>query len=258
MPAAFDREFRAALPALRLDAEREIVAGMRRIKSPAEQALLRQAARCADAGLTAAVHTIREESVSEREVCATGIAAAMRAGADFVRYFRVHSGPWSAAGSRWPQAMDRMIGDGEVVAMDAIGAYQGYGFDVNRTTVKGAVDDDRRALLEAVEEATARALAASRAGATVGEVVDPAQAVFAATPFAEHAGAMMGHGIGLETVEEPYLQPEGETVLQPGMVLCVEPGLFVPGWAGASIEQEIIIAEDGPPEILTPTATRLW
>ena len=143
--------------------------------------------------------------------------------------------------------MDRVITDGDVVAMDAIGAYQGYGFDVNRTTVKGPPDDERRALLDAVEEATSRAVEASIAGATVGDMAAAARAVFAATPFAEHAGAMMGHGIGLETVEEPYIQPGGTAVLEAGMVLCVEPGLFVPGWAGASVEQEIIISPTGPP-----------
>ena len=155
LPAAFDRFFATELPGLRLEPERQIISAMRRIKSPAEQALLREAARCADAGLTAAVAAIAQPGTTEREVCATGIAAAMRAGADFVRYFRVHSGPWSAAGSRWPQAMDRLIEPGEVVVLDAIGAYQGYGFDVNRTTVNGPPTAKARAVLEAVEAATA-------------------------------------------------------------------------------------------------------
>ena len=258
LPAAFDRAFAAALPGLRLEPEREIVAGLRRIKSPGEQALLREAARCADAGLTAAVEAIAESGVTEREVCAAGIAAAMRAGADFVRYFRVHSGPWSAAGSRWPQAMDRVIEPGDVVAVDMVGAYQGYGFDVNRTMVKGEPGAERRALLDAVDAATERAVARCVSGAAIGDVVAAAQEVFAATPFAAHAGSLMGHGIGLETVEAPYVQRGGTDQLRPGMVLCIEPGIFVPDWAGAAIEQEVIIAEAGPPEVITPTATRLW
>jgi len=258
LPAAFDRYFARELPSLQLAPEATIVANLRRIKSPTEQALLRQAAQCADAGLSAAYDLIQAAPINEREVCAAGIAAAMRAGADFVRYFRVHSGPWSAAGSRWPQAMDRMIAPGEIVAVDIIGAYGGYGFDVNRTIVAGTPDEDQRELLETVHAATARAVAACTAGTSVASVVDAAMAVIAPTRFASNVGSMIGHGIGLETVEEPYLQAGSRAELVPGMALCVEPGLFVPNWAGASIEQEIIITETGAPEIITPTPTRLW
>jgi len=259
LPAALDRGIAAALPDLRLEPEREIVAGMRRIKSPAEEALLRRAARCADAGLNAAVATLRGgEPVSERDVCAAGIAAAMRAGADFVRYFRVHSGPWSAAGSRWPQALDRRIEPGDVVEFDVVGAYQGYQFDVNRVTALAPLDAERRALLELAEEAVDRAVAACAAGARIADVVAAADAVIGRTRFAAHTGAMMGHGIGLETVELPYVQRDGPDELRPGMTLCIEPGIFVPGWAGAAIEQEVIIRDGGPPEVITPTATRLW
>ncbi|HEX5500692.1 MAG TPA: M24 family metallopeptidase, partial [Thermomicrobiales bacterium] len=165
LPATFARYFDDELPALDLVPDDAIVSRLRRIKSPAEQHQLREAARCADAGLRAAVARIGQAGVTERDVCAAGIAAAVEAGADFVRYFRVHSGPWSAAGSRWPPAMDRVIEPGDVVAMDVIGAFGGYGFDVNRTSVKGAPDDRALALLGAVEAATAAAVTRCIAGA---------------------------------------------------------------------------------------------
>ncbi len=258
LPAAFDRALTSALPELRLEPAAGIVAGLREIKSGTEIGLLRGAARCADAGLHAALDAITTHGVTEREVCAAGTAAALRAGADFVRYFRVHSGPWSAAGSRWPQAMDRVIESGDIVAMDIIGAYGGYGFDVLRTTVKGRPNDEQLMLLETVHEATEHAVAACVAGNTVGDVVAAALNVVAQSPQADRAGTLFGHGIGLETVEAPYLQRGGEVELRPGMVLCVEPGIFVPGWAGASIEQEVVIAAHGPPEVITPTPTHLW
>ncbi len=113
-------------------------------------------------------------------------------------------------------------------------------------------------MLDLVHDASEQAVAACVAGATAGDVVAVAAAVYGDSPFAPYTGTMMGHGIGLETVEAPYLQQGSRESLEPGMVLCVEPGIFVPGWAGASIEQEVIIREDGPPEIITPTATRLW
>ncbi|MBE3598588.1 MAG: aminopeptidase P family protein [Limnochordaceae bacterium] len=168
LPLAMARALGDALPALELRRADEVVRAMRRIKSPAEQSLLRRAADIAGAGLDAAVGALRgagagqAEQLTERAVCAEGIARAMREGADFVRYLRVHAGSWSAVGSRWPQATERPIAPGEVVTLDIIGAYQGYQFDVLRTTVAGPPDvrpaPAHRRLLEAVLEAARRAV----------------------------------------------------------------------------------------------------
>ena len=258
LPAAMDRSIGAALPHLDLVAERDLVAELRRIKSGAEQELLREAAHRADVGLRAALGALRVGGATEQDVCAAGTGAALGAGADFVRYLRVHSGPWSASGSRWPPAMRRAIEPGDLVAMDIIGAFAGYQFDVLRTTAVAPVDDKHRSLLDVVHEASERAVEACLAGARAGDVVTAAAAVISRSPFADHMGTMMGHGIGLETVESPFLQQGSSDRLEPGMVICVEPGVFVPGWAGASIEQEVIIRGEGPPEVITPTATRLW
>ncbi len=257
LPAYIDRQIATALPSLKLDPEREIVAGLRAIKSPAEQALMRRAALCADAALSVAVEMIQAGSVTERDVCAEAIAAAMRTGADFVRYFRVHSGHWSAMGSRWPQAMNRAIQPGEIVALDAIGAYGGYGFDVNRTTVCGEPDAQMLALLETTLAATQAAVDATKAGVTVDSVARAAQRVMDDSPFGDYFRGMLGHAIGLETVELPYLRLGEMTELQPGMVLCIEPGLFIPDVAGAAIEQEVIVTDSGC-EVITPTPMRLW
>jgi Xaa-Pro aminopeptidase len=258
LPAPFDRRLKAELPEATITPEVGIVARMRAIKSPAEQALMRRAAACADSAIMAAAGAIQRGGATEREVCAEAIAAAMRDGADFVRYFRVHSGPWSAAGSRWPQAMDRRIEPGDIVVVDAIGAFQGYQFDVNRTIAAGELGEKERALCETVLEATTAAVNACVAGNQVLDIAIAAREVILASPFADGLGAMMGHGIGMETVELPYIMATEESLLEPGMTLCVEPGLFFAGWAGAAIEQEVIIQRSGPPEIITDTAMRLW
>lgn len=257
MPAVIDWQIAAALPDLQLLPESSILSGLRSIKSPAEQRLMRRSALCADAALTTAVDMIRNGGVTEREVCAEAIAAAMREGADFVRYFRVHSGTWSAMGSRWPQAMNRTIEPGEIVALDAIGAYQGYGFDVNRTTVCGQPDSRLVELLETTLAATQAAVDATRAGATVDSLARAALQIMNNSPFGDYFSGMLGHAIGLETVELPYLRLGEMTELQPGMVLCIEPGLFIPGVAGAAIEQEVIVTSIGC-EVITPTPMRLW
>ncbi len=256
LPLAMYRAITEALPALAIEPTNAVVRSQRVIKSPDEQALLHRAAEVAGEGLCAALGRIRE-GVQETAVCAAGIAAAMEAGADFVRYLRVHSGPYSAFGSRWPQAMARAMEQGELVAMDIIGAVQGYQFDVLRTAVVGPPDAEHRRLLEAVAEATDAAVAASRPGVACGDLVRLANGLLDEAGYGKYAGAFMGHGIGLETVEEPYLTPETTTRLEVGMVLCVEPGAYIPGWGGASIEQELIIT-DGVPEVITHIPARLW
>jgi Xaa-Pro aminopeptidase/Xaa-Pro dipeptidase len=253
---AMYRMIAEALPALRLEPADEIVRRQRIVKSPAEQALLRRAAEVSDAGLRAALGRVRE-GATETDVCAHGIAAAMEAGADFVRYLRVHSGVYSSYGSRWPQALPRTMERGDLVAMDIIGAADGYQFDVLRTTAAGAPDAEHRKVLDAVVHAADAAVAAARAGAVCGDLVRTANRLLDEAGYGKHARTFMGHGIGLETVEEPYLTPEITARLEPGMVICVEPGVYIPGWAGASVEHELIVTE-GPPEVITPTPARQW
>jgi Xaa-Pro aminopeptidase len=234
----------------------DVVRSQRAIKSAAEQALLRRAAGVADRGLASALERICE-GTRESAACASGIAAAMEAGADFIRYLRVHSGPDSALGSRWPQATARAMERGDLVTLDIIGAAHGYQFDVLRSTVVGSPDAERRRVLDAAARATDAAVAASRPGTACGDLVRLAHGLLEEAGYGKHARTFMGHGIGLETVEEPYLLPETPTRLRPGMVLCVEPGVSIPGWGGASVEQEVIITE-GEPEVLTRTPARLW
>jgi Xaa-Pro aminopeptidase len=257
LPLAFFAEVLDEVPSLDLVPDERLVAQQRWVKSPAEQALLRRAAEIAELGLRAALETIRP-GVTERQVCAAGTAAALAAGADFVRYVRVHSGPWSAWPSRWPQATDRVVEAGDLVTLDIIGAYQGYGFDVLRSTVCGQPSSEDRELLEAALLATERAVAAAWAGATAESVHQASCEVLSDAGFGDHLPGFAGHGIGLETVEAPQLRRGVTKRLEPGMVLCIEPGLFIRDRGGACVEQEVIVTEGGPPELLTTLDARLW
>jgi Xaa-Pro aminopeptidase len=257
LPLTFFGELLDETPDLDLCADERLVAQQRLLKSPAEQSLLRRAAEIAGVGLQAALETI-QPGVTERHVCAAGTAAALAAGADFVRYLRVHSGPWSAWPSRWPQATDRVLEPGDIVTLDIIGAYQGYGFDVLRTTVCGDARPATRELLETALLATEWTVDAAQAGAIVESVHQAACEVIEKAGFGDHLPGFVGHGIGLETVEGPQLRPGVETRLEPGMVLCIEPGIFIRNLGGACVEQEVIVAESGPPELITPFRARLW
>ncbi|MGI8914881.1 MAG: M24 family metallopeptidase [Chloroflexota bacterium] len=252
-PAAQD--LAAAFPQMTLAAEDALVRRQRAIKSVAEIALLQRAAQVAEAGLRAALVAIRP-GAGERAICAAGTNACLLAGADFVRYFRVHSGPYSAWGSRWPQATDRRIAEGEIVALDAIGAVAGYAFDVNRTAVCGRPAGAQRRLLEAGLAASAATVAAVGAGVPINDVIAAGRQPIKEAGFGAFASSSTGHGIGLETVEAPMLAP-GSGVLEEGMVLCVEPGIFQPGLGGCSTEQMVVVTAIGG-QALTTLTGRLW
>jgi Xaa-Pro aminopeptidase len=256
LPAVVARELTRALPELHLVPADDLLAQQRMHKSTAEVRLLSEAAALAGLGLQTALRHV-QPGRKEWDVCAAGTAAALAAGADFVRYLRVHSGPLAGQGSRWPQATDRVLQPGDMVTLDIIGAWWGYQFDVLRSTAVGAPDAEQRRVLDAALRATERVLARVRPGAVVDELVTVALRSLADDGYEAYTSGFVGHGIGLETVEEPYLVPGVRLELEEGMVLCVEPSLRIPGWGGASIEQEIVVTHDGF-ELLTDFPARLW
>jgi Xaa-Pro dipeptidase len=256
LPLVLYRDMRALLPAAKIEPCDWVITEQRRLKSPAEIVLLRRAAAVADAALKAALAAARP-GVSELEVSAAGTAAGMAAGADFVRYVRVHSGEWSAWSTRWAQATDRRLKEGDLVTIDVIGARSAYQFDVLRTMVVGPPSPDQLRALDALRRLNERVVAAARPGVRAGDLVLVAQRDLEAAGYGKYASRFIGHGIGLETAEEPFLNFGSGTILEPGMVVCIEPGIYIPGWGGCNIEQEVIVSESGP-EVITPTLVRNW
>lgn len=112
-------------------------------------------------------------------------------------------------------------------------------------------------MMNAILKTLARVTEAIRPGMVVGELVTQGLRRLEEAGYGAHASRFMGHGIGLETVEAPALTPDDQTRLEVGMVLCVEPAVYIPGWGGGSLEDEVIV-RDGEPEVITTTALRLW
>jgi Xaa-Pro dipeptidase len=257
MPVRMHRDLAARLPRLVFESFDEVLGRMRMIKSDTELRLHRQAARVCDAGYEGTLPVIRD-GAKEIDVCAAGYAATMKAGADFVRYVRTYSGPYSALGVRWPQATERQMANGELLVTDIVGACWGQQFDVNRTFVVGRRPSDaQKRQLDAALEATRAAIAVARPGVQAQQLVIAANKIIEDRGFGPHARPFIGHGIGYETMEPPLLYTGDTTPLQPGMVLCVEPGIEIPGAEGVRIEEEIIIT-DGEPELITHFDPRQW
>jgi Xaa-Pro aminopeptidase len=128
----------------------------------------------------------------------------------------------------------------------------GYCSDMTRTVWVGKPNRKVRDLYQAVLEAQRAGLEAVRPGATTGEVDQAARRVLQRAQLARYFTHSTGHGVGLEILEAPRLARGQTEILQPGMVVTIEPGAYIPGEGGVRIEDMVAVTESGR-EVLTPT-----
>lgn len=141
---------------------------------------------------------------------------------------------------------DRLLEDEMPVLVDMGGRLNGYCSDQTRSWWVGSnPSDEFRRTLELVQEAQARAIDRIAPGVSTDELHATAKEYFARHGVAEYFTHSLGHGIGLETHEAPGVGPHRPTVLRPGMVITVEPGLYYPQWGGVRWEHMVVVTEDG-------------
>ena len=144
--------------------------------------------------------------------------------------------------------------EGDVVLIDGGCAVDGYQSDVTRTGVFGKAPEKVARVYEIVRRAQDAALDAARAGRLSGTVDDAARKVITDAgygPDYKFFTHRLGHGIGLDGHEHPYLVRGSKTVLEPGMTFSNEPGIYLPGEFGLRCEDDMVIAADGPAQLLT-------
>jgi Xaa-Pro dipeptidase len=220
---------------------------LRARKTAGEIARLEEAAGLTDAIAERLLGHLRPGR-SELEVAAAIDQAIAAAGARPSFDTIVQSGPNSAQPHLRPG--DRSLADGDLVLLDFGAAAGGYRADTTRTVVIGEPDARQREVHALVLAAHDAAVAAVRPGATAGEVDEAARAVIRAGGMAEAFIHRVGHGLGLEAHEDPSLDPGGDAVLEEGMVVTIEPGVYVAGWGGVRIEDDVVV-EAGGARLLT-------
>jgi len=226
---------------------------MRLVKQPGELDRLERAARVTDdvcRRILAALRPGRSELETARELDA--MIGAATAGLAFQTI--VQSGPNSALPHLRPGG--RRLAPGDLVLLDFGAAVDGYHADITRMAVIGEPDQRQREVHRVVLEAHDAAIAAVRPGVTAGQVDAAARAVIAAAGLGDHFIHRVGHGLGLEVHEDPSLDPGSDLVLSPGMVFTVEPGVYIPGWGGVRIEDDVAVEEAGA-RLLTHTERSL-
>jgi Xaa-Pro aminopeptidase len=215
----------------------------RALKEPGEIEAIRAAAALADD----IYDWVRERGVvgrTEREVAQALEEEMRRRGASDPSFPSIVA---SAEHGALPHAEPREVAipAGTLCVIDWGAQLDGYASDCTRTFATGDVDPRDAEVYALVLRAQEAALAAVRPGPTGREVDAVARAIIDAAGHAEHFGHGLGHGVGLDVHEGPRLSKQGDAALAAGMVVTIEPGVYVPGAIGVRIEDLVIVTDDG-------------
>ncbi|MGM0419641.1 MAG: aminopeptidase P family protein [Bacillota bacterium] len=142
-------------------------------------------------------------------------------------------------------ASDKVIENGEFVTFDFGAYYKGYCSDMTRTIVMGEASQKQQEVYNVVLEAHLAALEKIKPGMTGQEADKIARDIIRGNGYGDYFGHGLGHGLGIEVHEAPRLSPTSETILEPGMVVTDEPGIYIPDWGGVRIEDDLIITKNG-------------
>jgi Xaa-Pro aminopeptidase len=242
---------RDRLPAgTRLKNAPALVERLRLVKDIDELSLIRAAVDLGAKLFDRALEVLRP-GVKEVEVAAEMELAARLAGAEAMSFPTIIA---SGARSALPHgpASEQAIAPGAFVVCDFGVILRGYCSDQTRTVWVGNASGDARSAYEAVREAQRAAVDAVRPGISVGLVDAAARKVLKKSDLARYFTHSTGHGVGLEIHEAPRVATGQEEILQPGMVITIEPGVYFPGKWGVRIEDMVAVTATGR-EILTPT-----
>ena len=220
----------------------QLVKDLRAVKCREEVSLIEKAARIAEEALRKALNYL-EKGVRECDVAALLASEIRRRGAlpafEPIVAFGEHSAhPHAKVGSR-------KLREGELVKIDVGARVEGYCSDITRVTVVGRASKEQRRMLEAVLRAQEVAVAVIEDGAKACQVDEKAREILRGEGFLEYFTHSLGHGLGLDVHEAPILSPTSKDVLRRGMVVTVEPGVYVRGLGGVRVEDDVLVCEEG-------------
>ena len=222
----------------------DIVEQFRLIKSAEEIDKTLKALELAETAFSEVVRTLRP-GMTEKQIAWSLESALRQAGADGLSFpVIVAAGPNSALPHAIPS--DRPVQSGEPILFDWGVRLAGYCSDTSRTVILGEPGPDFLKVFNTVLEAQQMAIAAIRAGVNSKAVDAIARDYIGSKGYADKFGHGLGHGTGLAIHEGPRLSPLKETLLEPGMLVTVEPGVYLPHWGGVRIENQVVVGENGP------------
>ena len=222
----------------------EVFANLRMRKDETEITAMRKAVQIAQQALIATLPVVKS-GISEREISSELTIQLLRAGSDSEMPFSpiVSSGPNSANPHASPS--ERRLAVGDLLVIDWGASFGGYCSDLTRTFAIGEPASEYQHIAMAVMQANDAARAVARPGIMAGDVDKAARVVIEQAGYGQYFTHRVGHGLGMEGHEPPYMFTENTLLLATGMTFTVEPGIYLPGRNGVRIEDNVVITEKG-------------
>jgi Xaa-Pro aminopeptidase len=220
-----------------------LVESLREIKDASELELIEQASNIADAALKKCLPAIKIGK-TEKEIANIYEYEAKKLGADKVSFdIIVASGPRAAL----PHgvASTKKIKKGELIVFDFGVVYQGYNSDCTRTFLIGKPTAKQKEIYDLVLTAQQTTLSIIQTGIKCQELDNHARSIIEKAGYGKYFGHGLGHGVGREVHELPKLNKLNQIKLAPGMVITIEPGIYLPNWGGVRIEDLVVVTKSG-------------
>ncbi|HJV45016.1 MAG TPA: Xaa-Pro peptidase family protein [Bacillota bacterium] len=225
-----------------------IIEELRMIKNIVEQELIKEACKIADKAFEHII-TFIKPGVTEKEVALELEFAMRKLGADSVSFDTIVASGYRSALPHGV-ASNKMIQSGELVTLDFGAYYKGYVSDMTRTVAVGEPSDQLKEIYHIVQKAQLAGVSNIKAGIKGKDADALTRDIIIEAGYGEYFGHSTGHGIGLEVHEGPGLSSKSDVILRSGMVVTVEPGIYISQLGGVRIEDDVIITENGC-EIIT-------
>jgi Xaa-Pro aminopeptidase len=224
---------------------------LRAVKDRSELAEIAEAAKLVSEVWTRVIRKIRP-GISELRLAAD-MEYAMKVGGASGPAFETIVASGSRSAWAHARATSKLLKKNELVVMDQGAILRGYCSDMTRTVFLGRPSDRVRRLYNAVLDAQQAAKAAIEPGATAGEVDAAARQTLKQHKLAQYFTHSTGHGLGIEVHEMPRLSRGENFVLEEGMVLTIEPGVYIEGLGGIRIEDDVVVTSNGAQDLTSAT-----
>jgi len=230
------------------------VESLRVIKSAQEIGHIKQAAAIADQALTNILPFIKA-GITERELANELDYQMAKLGSEELSFATILGfGERSALPHGIPS--NRALKQGDLILIDFGAVVNGYRSDMTRTFVFGRADAKQRHIYQLVKSAQQAAIDAIAAGVSGEYLYQQSANILLNSDYSNYAGEGLGHGVGLQLHEQPFIGHDCKTTIQQGCVITIEPGIYIPDWGGIRIEDDVVLTEQGL-EILTQSPKHL-